>query len=109
MCSKNKVIMDNTKHSPLPFKSYAELNIVNSKNEFIASCGVNGRDPQTSKDNVQFIVTACNNHYKLLEACKKIESMELVDKVKVEYGDLMMLISAMKATARLAIAKTEGK
>jgi hypothetical protein len=71
--------MNNTKHSPL------------------------------SKDNVNFIVTACNNHYELLETCKKIESMELVDKIKVEYGDLMMLISAMKATARLAIAKAEGK
>lgn len=55
--------------------------------------------------NMQFIVTACNSHYALLEACKLVS--EYYDLVKQNYPDLPGLIRGLEL-ARAAVAQAEG-
>ena len=53
------------KHTSGEWRVYAELNVENQNGEFIASCGVNGRDIEENMANAKLIAAAPD----LLEAC----------------------------------------
>lgn len=56
-----------TKHTELPYRLYrrrTRTTIIDSNTYANILEGVN------SRENFEFIVKACNNHYQLLEACK---------------------------------------
>ena len=56
-----------TTHSELPWKVDVEMDIVNKQDGHLATCvNVN------QKANASFIVRACNNHEKLVEALQLI-------------------------------------
>lgn len=48
-------------HTPLPYKIREDLIITDNNFNSL---------PQT-QENAQFIITACNNHYELLAACRE--------------------------------------
>lgn len=86
-------------HSELPWNAYAELNIENSKGEFVASCGVNGRTDK-SKANVNFIVRCVNNHEKLLEA-SRAAFKELLQHGVYDGKTIKLLMQAIQSAEEL--------
>lgn len=63
-----------TKHSPLPFK-IGPLDTREIRDESDADIAMTLDTyvgPDVSDANAHFIVRACNNHYRLLEACKAL-------------------------------------
>lgn len=113
----------NTKHTPLPYNVSYDGKIIGPRegSSHIIVCEMpvwwpsdrnKGHASQDAQEaNAQFIVTACNAHYDLLEACKSmLDWMEFtipnLDRYKVpdrlNYGGPI-------SKARAAIAKAHGK
>ena len=88
------------KHTPLPWsfeKHTAGASIKGSGKEWIATLQISFVDDIEAKANAEFIVRACNSHYDLLEACKKVIN---------NWGNLH---PKDRQQLRNAVAKAEGK
>ncbi len=96
------------KHTSLPYHVYADFNIQNSKGDFICSGGISGREG-LSRENIRFIVKACNNHYELIKrleitniALKAIQAQEALQ------SGIYIAIQSLLDFNEKAITKAKG-
>ena len=103
-----------TKHSVLPWKTNEGDFRTNGMGEFIE---INDRDGEEiahimedepngirkiDRANANFIIRACNNHYQLLEACKK--ALKIINN---PFNEKKMWIHDVETILKQAIVKEE--
>lgn len=106
--------MSEVKHSPLPFiVDKFPTEIRNEKEiEFVAETSFSfvygkGKVTRKEKANAQFIVTACNSHYQLLEACKFAHEY-IQRQAKFATPTMAVKYMAVERSLSEAIQKAEG-
>ena len=96
------------KHTPLPWKVYYAKNngqvILGTGEE--NGCAVqahNGsfwRDDEEAKNNAEFVIHACNNHYELLEALENLANHDIAQDKREGVENCIELQNALSAIAK---------
>jgi hypothetical protein len=94
------------KHTKLPWKLFYEGSgdylIINNNGEEIASLSRpdahflhTGKGAVINEANAEFIVTACNNHYELLEILRKSKTLAeaIISKLAMENSSVNLLLA----------------
>jgi len=72
--------MTEQKHTPLPWKATRQDDVIEIWHDVAGDWKIVTKIKVSSQEdinNAEYIVCACNNHYKLLEVCKKLISASL--------------------------------
>lgn len=91
-------------HTPAPY-TLDELKIIGKDGNMIADCFYNSEDywMELQKHNAKFILTACNNHYSMLNALEA--ALDMYNLMPMEMRD-MNIFKFRKIVA--AIDKAQG-
>ena len=92
-----------SKHTELPWKLCKDGKNIYCEEKDICITNCNHPDFEEAKANYEFIVTACNSHYELLETCKEVlraltsPSRQILDSTRKEMEPLIpLLISSIE-------------